>query len=138
MKGQVLIKIATFLWHLDPRTTDTQWRHKSKKPKILGRCGRRKCFGRTYKFGIGIWFLAMQRRRVPNLVSVVRDFSREMAATCSKAKSISNIWRENVFFSDIFSDFFWPEGKNSVAFVLVNAFSTKACLLSEIEFCDTD
>ena len=24
-----------------PRTTDAQWRHKSKKPEILGRCGRK-------------------------------------------------------------------------------------------------
>ena len=24
----------------EPRTTDTQWRHKSEKPEILGRCGR--------------------------------------------------------------------------------------------------
>jgi hypothetical protein len=31
-------------------TTDTQWRHKSKKPKILG------WYGRTYTLGIGLDF----------------------------------------------------------------------------------
>ena len=30
------------------------------------------CFGRTYKFGIGIWFTAMQCKRFPHRASVVR------------------------------------------------------------------
>ena len=46
--------------------------YKSKKPEILGRCGRQKCFSRTNKFGIGIWFLAMQWRRFPHQTLVVR------------------------------------------------------------------
>ena len=33
------------------------------------------CFGRTYKFGIGIWFSAMQWRRFPHRVSVVRGWN---------------------------------------------------------------
>ena len=28
------------IWHLSPRTTDTQWRHKSKISEKSGRCGR--------------------------------------------------------------------------------------------------
>ena len=31
------------------------------------------CFGRTYKFGIGSWFSAVQWRRFPHRASVVRD-----------------------------------------------------------------
>ena len=32
------------------------------------------CFGRTYKFGIGIWFSAVQWRRFSHWVSIVRGF----------------------------------------------------------------
>ena len=32
------------------------------------------CFGRTYKFGIGIWFSAVQWRWFPHRASVVREF----------------------------------------------------------------
>ena len=34
------------------------------------------CFGRTYKFGIGIWFSAVQWRRFPHRVFVVRGLLR--------------------------------------------------------------
>ena len=54
------------------RTTDTKWRHNSKKPEIFGRCGRQNMLWRSYKFGIGIWFLAVQLRRFPHWASVVR------------------------------------------------------------------
>ena len=31
---------SKWLWGVEARTTDTQWRHKSKKSENLGRCGR--------------------------------------------------------------------------------------------------
>ena len=61
-----------------PQATDTQWRHKSKKSEIWGWCGRQNML-RPYlnfrKFGIGIWFLAMQWRRFPHCASVVREIN---------------------------------------------------------------
>ena len=32
--------VGCFIWSGQARTTDTKWRHKSKKSEILGRCGR--------------------------------------------------------------------------------------------------
>jgi hypothetical protein len=45
---------------LEARTTDTQWRHKSKNLKFWADVADKVCFGRTKKFGIGIWFSAVQ------------------------------------------------------------------------------
>ena len=39
------------------------------------------CFGRTYKFGIGIWFSAVQWRRFPHRASVVRGYDWKHAFT---------------------------------------------------------
>ena len=36
------------------------------------------CFGHTYKFGIGIWFSAMQWRRIPHRASVVRGSGQQL------------------------------------------------------------
>ena len=36
------------------------------------------CFGRTYKFGIGIWFSAVQWRRFPHRASVVRGLGLKL------------------------------------------------------------
>ena len=35
-----LMSYINLLWSLHTRTTDIQWRHKSKKSEILGRCGK--------------------------------------------------------------------------------------------------
>ena len=47
------ICILVYLCWQDSRTTDTQWRHKSKKPEILGRCGRQHML---WPYLFGIWF----------------------------------------------------------------------------------
>jgi hypothetical protein len=54
------------------RTTDTQWRHKSKKSEILGRCGRQNMLRPYLKNWGGIWISAVQWRRFSHRVSVVR------------------------------------------------------------------
>ena len=55
----------------EPRTTDTQWRYKSKISEKLGRCGRKNML-RPYLFWIGIEFSAVQGRLFPLWASVVR------------------------------------------------------------------
>ena len=40
--------------------------------KIWANLAVKICFDHTYKFGIGIWFLAVQWRRFPHRVSIVR------------------------------------------------------------------
>ena len=44
-----------FLIYVCTRTTDTQWRHKSKKSEILGRCGRQNML-RPYLKNLGLGF----------------------------------------------------------------------------------
>ena len=65
-----------FLWNwlmfcpsIGPRTTDTQWRNL----KFWADVADKICFGRTYKFGSGSEFSAMQWRLFPLWASVVRD-----------------------------------------------------------------
>ena len=53
------------------RTTDTQWRQKSKISEKLGQCGRQISFGRTKKFGSGSEFSVVQWRLFPLWASVV-------------------------------------------------------------------
>ena len=54
------------------RTTDTQWRHKSKITENLGRCGIQNMLRPYLKFGSGSGFSAVQWRQFPVRVSVVR------------------------------------------------------------------
>ena len=50
------------------RTTDSQWKHKSKKSENLGQCGRQSML-RLY---LKIWFWAFQWGQFPHRASVVR------------------------------------------------------------------
>ena len=54
------------------QTTDTQWRHRSKKSENLGRCGKQNMLRQYLKFGSGMGFSAVQWRRFPHRASVVR------------------------------------------------------------------
>ena len=68
--------------YIGPRTTDTQWRHKSKKSESLGRCGRQNML-RLY---LQIWdrdlFWAEQLRQFPLWVSVVHVYIYICINTC--------------------------------------------------------
>ena len=48
------------------------------------------CFGRIYKFGIGIWFSAVQWRRFPHRASVVRGFYYNFVVWKGKKFYLSN------------------------------------------------
>ena len=64
---------ATFYFkRQSARTTDTQWRHKSKKSENLGQCGRQNMLWPYLKFGIGSWFSAVQWRGFLHRASVAR------------------------------------------------------------------
>ena len=71
---------------LSSRATDTQWRHKSKKSEILGRCGRQNVLRPYLKIWIGIWFSAVQWRRFPHRASVVLDLNSPI--TCFMLSTI--------------------------------------------------
>ena len=58
------------------------------------------CFGRAYKFEIGIWYSAVQWRRFPHRVSVVRasvdaDSQKMLKTLCSICWQQSNTWFNN-------------------------------------------
>ena len=74
-----------FFWleSLQPRTTDTQWRHKSNISEKLGRCGRQNMLRPYLNIWDGIKFLAVQWRISSLWVSIVRDLNQ---ATENRAK----------------------------------------------------
>ena len=61
---------------INPRTTDTQWRHKSKIPEKLGRCGRQNMLRPYLKIWEWEWILAVQWRLFPLWASVVLGSTR--------------------------------------------------------------
>ena len=70
------------------RTADTQWRHKSKKSEILGRCARQNMLWPYLKIWDWDLILAVQWRGFPHRVSVVGRIISELDQWKKNTKQI--------------------------------------------------
>ena len=101
------------------------------------------CFGRTYKFGIGIWFSSVQWMRFPHRASVVRGlihgFSLKQSDNLHRRRPIS-LWtifksgcgirmsqamatNFSLLFRHTFSKIFWKFGGHSFKFIFFHGLS---------------
>ena len=103
LKCYLLFKIWT-----EPRTRDTQWRHKSEKSETLGRCGRKNML-RTY---LKIWNLDLILGRAVKAISslgVRSPWSNQIFSNVGNHKGNEKILSNRKIYTTYhrFGDFSW-------------------------------
>ena len=104
------LAFPSFRLCINPRITDTQWRHKSKKSEILGRCGRQNMLRPYLKiwdwdliFGCAVKVISSPGVRSPwvNLSIKNGSFAKLLSFFCLSFSGERKIWgNERIYFPE--------------------------------------